>query len=437
MKVHKIASLLILFSFLLWGNDKHVIFVLDGSGSMRGVPLYQAKDAMIKTAKEIFKKGNQIMLMIPEDSKNVCDETLRLETKFFSTLKELKEILLDVETGGYNNIPIGFEHAQTKMAKNHYKGHIYMFGDCDGLELCNTGIKIIATKYTKRKQLTPFTYIQVSGCNGSEISSWNETFKRISEKSGVARTFNYEQITQNRKKKVKKIKSYFVNPKFINSNASLNNGKSYDNRPWRCIESDGLFWLVIRKEEQELNFYIQKSKILHKNHLLVNTYLDQLNQADSCGKKNWRLPDISELNRLTQLGSKRRKELFPYLKNWAYISATGGTYNGFKQGVDLNNLEQYEYREDRPYSAIFVSGEIDKTLFTLPLNYFVEGKSITTRESVLEGLNSTPLTPTVKEVPKKELEKSQESSVGLPILIDNSIQKESSSRGYLIDTGLR
>ena len=442
MKLQKIASIFMLFSMMLWGEGKHFIFVLDGSGSMSGVPLYQAKDAMLKTAKEIFKNSDKIMLMIPEDMKEVCDDTLRLETKFFSTLKELEEILLHVEEGGYNNIPIGFEHAQAKMAKNHYKGHIYMFGDCDGLELCNTGIKIIATKYSKRKELTPFTYMQVNGCNGAEIRSWNETLKTIGGKTGVAKTFNYEKISANRREAIQRVESYFVHPKFINKDASLNNGKSYKNRPWRCVESDGLFWLTITKEEQNINFYIQKNEKPHKNNLWVNEYLDKLNVAKSCGEKRWRLPDIFELSRLTQLGTKRRKELFPYLKNWAHISTSGGKYMGFKKGVDFNNAEIYDYREDRPYATIFVSGGIDKTLFTLPSNYLTQHES-TAREVVLEDLNTLShkapqkvLVTEVKPIPlePKELKKP---SIVEPKTIENSVKEESSSRGYLIDTGLK
>jgi hypothetical protein len=374
MRIKKIITVMILYSLNLLAEGKHVIFVLDASGSMYGLPLYQAKDAMIKTAKAIFAKGDKIQLIIPEDREEICNEKLRLKTEFFSDIKAFEPIISSITTGSYNAIPIGFEHAQNEMLKNSYTGHIYMFGDCDGLELCNTGIKAIATKYTQLKHLTPFTYMQLNGCNGAEISSWNSTFNTIG--NNKAQIFNYEAISNGQSKKIKPHIRYFLHPKFINEDGSNNSGGSYINRPWRCVQSDGLFWLTMTKKEQKLNFYIQKGSVSDKNNILVDSYIKKLNKKSSCGQESWRLPDNFELSRLTQIGTEQRKRLFPYIKNWAYITASGGAYDGFKKGIDLNNGQSYDYRENRPYSAIFVSGGIDTSLFTLPSNYVKNTQTI-------------------------------------------------------------
>lgn len=363
MKSLKIALLYICIPLVLVAQEKHIYFVVDGSGSMSGVPLQEAKNAMQKMGKQFFNNGHKIALVVGEDS---CGQGTRVSTKFFSLMTELNSALKLIKTNGSHNITLGFEHAQNEMKKNAYQGHIYIFGDCDGLEHCNS-ITSISEKYKKMNALTPFTYLEVDGCTNQEKKAWGSALKKVGAKKGLAKTFSYKTIT---KKKINPNKKYFTKFKYINTDGSSNLGTNFSDKPWRCIESDGLLWLAINKEEQELNFYIKKpnnvtmDKVNH--NILTADFIKNLNTHNTCAKNDWRLPDNFELSRLTQLGPDLRTEIFPYIKIWAHISSTGGKFNNFKKGVDLNNGKSYDYREDRPYASIFVSGDIDKALFVAP-----------------------------------------------------------------------
>lgn len=102
------------------------------------------------------------------------------------------------------------------------------------------------------------------------------------------------------------------------------------------------------------------------------------------------------ISRLTQLGPNIRAKMFPYIKIWSHISSTGGIHHGFRKGVDLTNGKTYDYREDRPYAAIFVSGNIDTTLFIPPdvlLNRYKVRKTSST---------PTPVAPPIVSPPKPD-----------------------------------
>lgn len=364
MKTIKLIILHLLIPIVLFAENKHIYFVVDGSGSMEGVPLQEAKNSMQNIAKKIFEDGEKIALVVGKDS---CGGGTRVATKFFSSMKELNKALALIDPTGGHNITLGFEYAQEKMKNNNYTGHIYMFGDCDGLEHCRS-IKEISNKYKKLNSFTPFTYLEVDGCTNQEKISWDTTLKDIGAKIGLASTFDYKKIIS---KKIDVHKKYFTESKFINKDATLNEGNNFSQKPWRCIESDNILWLTITEEEQKLDFFITKPKNINRykdnNHsVIVEEFINQLNSNNTCGKNDWRLPDNFELSRLTQLGPDFREKRFPYIKIWAHISSTGGKYNNFKKGVDLNNGKSYDYREDKPYASIFVSGDIDKTLFVAP-----------------------------------------------------------------------
>ena len=363
MKILKLVILYLCIPVILLGQDKHIYFVVDGSGSMGGVPLQEAKNAMQKMAKHFFINKNKIALVVGEDS---CGAGTKISTKFFSSITELDNALKNINTTGTHNITLGFEYAQNEMKLNRYKGHIYMFGDCDGLEYCDS-IKKISNKYKKLNALTPFTYLEVAGCTNQEKKAWNKTLKDIGAKTGLAKTFDYKTIIS---KKINIHKQYFTKFKYLNKDGSLNLGTNFTEDSWRCIKSDGLLWLAITEKEQKLDFFIKQPTGLNfdntSNNLTVDKFISRLNLDNTCGNADWRLPDNFELSRLTQLGPDFRTEIFPYIKIWAYLSSTGGKFNEFKKGVNLNNGKSYDYKENRPYAAIFVSGNIDKTLFVAP-----------------------------------------------------------------------
>jgi hypothetical protein len=52
----------------------------------------------------------------------------------------------------------------------------------------------------------------------------------------------------------------------------------------------------------------------------------------------------------------------------------------------LTNGKTFDYREDRPYAAIFVSGDIDKTLFVPP-------EALLNRYKVRKGIPIPPSNP--------------------------------------------
>jgi len=418
MKTIKLIILSLLAPIILLAEEGYIYFVVDGSASMSGVSLQESKDAMTKMAKYFFNAGQKISLVVPESS---CGGGQKIATKFFASIQELEKALKRIKPHGGDNIPLGFEYAQEEMKKNHYTGHIYIFGDCNGLESCN-GIKNISTKYKKLNSLTPFTYLGVDGCNKQEKLNWKTMLKEIGAKTGVASIFDYKEIIS---KKNNIYKEYFKKIKFLNTDATENQGSNFNKNPWRCIESDGLLWLAITKKEQELSFFITKPKNMARyknNHHLITTgeFIEELNSQNTCGKSDWRLPDNFELSRLTQLGVEIREEMFPYINIWAHISSTGGKYNNFKKGVDLNDGKSYDYKEDRLYSAIFVSGDIDKTLFIPPNELLDRYKiitpppppkkctasmvqtSCTMEECIAQGeCNPTVLLPVVKQPTKK------------------------------------
>jgi hypothetical protein len=365
---------------MLMAESGYNYFIVDGSGSMHGVGLLEAKNAMQKIGKYLFSNGEKVALVVGVDQ---CIGGTRIATKFYTTLEELNVAMEDIDPTSGHNITLGFEYAQEKMENEGKVGHIYMFGDCDGLNHCRS-IESIADKYKKKSALTPFTYIQVAGCTQTEKQSWKITLSKIGGSTHTAETFDYASIVNTRKMAINK--KYFLKPKYINENSTENEGKNYRTKPWKCIESDGLMWLVITKEEQILDFYINlKNK--NKNSISVREFIDTLDGNDACGKSDWRLPDDFELSRLTQLGPNIRAKMFPYIKIWPHISSTGGEHHGFRKGIDLANGKIYDYREDRPYAAIFVSGDIDKTLFVPP-------EELLNRYKVRKGIHAPAPNPT-------------------------------------------
>lgn len=341
-------------------EEGYIYFVVDGSGSMHGVPLQEAKNAMQKMAKSFFADGKQIALVVGRDK---CSGSTRIATDFFGSMDELKQALSRIRPTSGHNITLGFEYAQEQMYTKKYEGHIYMFGDCDGLTYCR-GIKQIAQKYKKMQALTPFTYLEVTGCTKAEKRSWDKTLKEIGGRQGTAATFDYESIVS---KKIDIHKKYFTKVVFINHDGSQNKANNFRTNPWRCISSDGLFWLVANREEQKLDFYLDTPKrITRQTGKDIGAFIEKLNKEKSCGEKSWRLPSHFELSRLTQLGASFRGNMFPYINIWPHISATGGAFDGFKKGVNLDDGTTGDYREDRPYAAIFVSGNIDTELFEVP-----------------------------------------------------------------------
>ena len=371
MKRYKLIFLFWFLPKLVFAEQSYIIFVVDGSGSMDGTSMLEAKNAMIKTAKSLLPNGSKISIVVPKDK---CNAGLRVNTKFYTDIDDIIQAVKKIKATGNDNIPEGFEHAQRIMVDNGYPGHIFMFGDCDGLEKCNTGIESIANKYKKQNMLTPFSYMQVSGCDGDEKKAWNKTLSRIGAKTGSASTFDYKSIIKKKMNSVKAIKQYFKNPKFINMNGSTNNGKNFRTTPWRCIESDGLFWLTIKKKEQKFDFLMTEPKNSNayqkeKDNVLTNEFIALLNKENTCGQTSWRLANGFELSRLTQIGTNKRIRLFPYIRIWPYISSEGGDYSGYRKGVDFTNGKTYNYREDRPYAAMFVSGDIEKNLFEVPKEF--------------------------------------------------------------------
>ena len=393
MKKIKIALLYIFVPFILMAESGYNYFVVDGSGSMHGVGLLEAKNAMQKIGKYLFQNGEKVALIVGVDQ---CSGGTRISTKFFSSMDELNDAIDEIDPTSGHNITLGFEHAQENMEDEGKVGHIYMFGDCDGLNHCRS-IEAIANKYKKKSALTPFTYIQVAGCTQTEKQSWKTTLSKIGGSTHTAETFDYASIINQRKMAINK--KYFLKPEYINKNSTVNTGKNYRTTPWKCIESDGLMWLVITKEEQGLDFYI-KLKNKSKKNIAIREFIDTLDSDDACGKSDWRLPDDFELSRLTQLGPNIRAKMFPYIKIWPHISSTGGIHHGFRKGVDLTNGKTYDYKEDRPYAAIFVSGNIDTTLFIPPealLNRYKVRKTSSTPPPI-----PTPVAPPVVSPPEPD-----------------------------------
>lgn len=342
-------------------------FVVDGSGSMSGAPMAKAKDAMFKLAKSLFHNNNNVEIALVVAS-NGCSETPRITTSFISDLNRLKAEIEAIPTEGGDSIASGFAYAQKIMEQYSSSGHIYMFGDGDGLSGCE-GIKNIAEDYKNRDRLTPFTYIGTDWSE-EEKNNWESSLKSMGGGSAVEfEAFDYNDIAEKRTIN----KQYFSKVSYVNADGQNNDGLNYPRNPWKCVNSDGLHWYSIDKDEQKINFYISGGKGIAKREsceseslCLVSSYIDKLNKANVCGKKDWRLPDFFELSRLTQLGKLRRESLFPYVRVWPHISSTKGRFAKYRKGVNLDNGGGYDYREDKPYAAIFVSGSIDKSLFKLP-----------------------------------------------------------------------
>jgi len=374
------AFLIVLFSMTLYAEE-HYIFLIDASGSMTGVPMLEAKDAMIKIAKHLFLNNGKISVMIGD---TVCQGEPLLKTPFIKNMKELKNILSNVQPSlGGNNISLGFKHAQAEMIQKNYKGHIYIFGDCDGLTSCE-GIENQAKALAQQGKLIPFTYLSLEGCTVQEKNDWKKAFVAINKKSkGSALSFDYQENRQEPPQN----QQYFSNVHYLNHDGSKNSGASYRNNPWRCIASDKLLWLAINHKEQNINFFMKEPKTnnfykKNSNNLLINDFIKSLNHQKVCGKENWRVSDIFELSRLTQLGSKRRVKLFPYLLIWPHISISTAYYTGYRKGIDLNNGKNiYEYREDRPYAVMFVAGDINRNLFNPSLKLLTRYKVINQKGS--------------------------------------------------------
>jgi hypothetical protein len=375
MKIMKIW-ILIVFSVVLSANE-HYIFVVDGSGSMEGKPILEAKDAIMKTAKPLLLNGGKISIIV---GKNDCKSKPLLKSKFVDNLNDLRDIVnnITLDSNG-DNITLGFKYAQNEMIQNGYDGHIYLFGDCDGINHCES-IEAQAKKLAKTNKLIPFTYLFVNGCDDEEKNNWNKMVASIDgAKAGAAASFDYGKIVQKKRKKIEINKQYFSKPSFVNKDASKNNGDNYRSKPWRCIDSDGLLWLVIDKKEQDIDFFLKepKTNAFYKktnNNILINDFIAFLNSKSTCGRNDWRLSDIFELSRLTQIGPNRRNKLFPYIKIWPHISVTSAKYTGYRKGIDLSNGEIYGYREDRPYATMFVAGDLDKNLFEPPIEFLIRYK---------------------------------------------------------------
>lgn len=388
-------KILYLFIFILLtihvsANEKNVIFVIDNSGSCwskGNTNKQQATDAMMKNARAIFVNGDTASMLV--GSMDECKGVEEVSTPFVDNLKDFKSSIVSIkENNGNDSIVSGFKAAQKKMIKNDYEGHIYLVGDCDGLSYCG-GIDTYAKNLLKEGKLTPFTYLFTAGCTEEERNDWDSLVSGLNEiKEGTAATFDYEKIVAQvkKKKEVGLKKQYFTKVQFLNKDSSINDGMNVRASLWRCVESDGLKWLVIDKKEQELDFFMQEPKTnafykKTKGNILISDFIGLLNTENTCGNNDWRLPDLFELSRLTQLGPTRRNRLFPYIKIWPHISISGGKFTGYRKGIDLNNGDQYEYREDRPYAAMFVAGNIDTTLFEPPIEflsrYRVTNKTIT------------------------------------------------------------
>lgn len=358
---------ILMITIPIFSQDLRYIFVVDGSGSMDGKGIMQANDAMLKLAKSLMTTGGKVSIIVGNDT---CGSQPRIESQFIDNLQDLRNILNRIKTDSGDNITLGFMKAQEIMSSHNYEGHIYLFGDCDGLTYCES-IESIANGYMKKGKLTPFTYLFVDGCTEEEKTDWNKMISKISgAHTGAAASFDYNKIIQ-KPLAVKMKKNYFSSPKFVNKDGTENSGVDYRTNPWRCVESDGLMWYVINKKEQDFDFFMKEPATnafyqKTKNNILVADYLGLLDQDNVCGKQDWRLPDLFELQRITQIGYHKREKLFPYLKIWPHISVTAGKHNGFRKGIDFNNGQVYEYREDRPYAAIFVSGQIDTSLFRPP-----------------------------------------------------------------------
>ena len=368
----------ILLTAQVSADVKHVIFVIDNSGSCwskGNINKQQATDAMMKNARGIFLNGDSASILV--GSMDKCKGVEEVSTPFVDNLKDFKSSIVSIKENTENDsIVSGFKAAQKKMIENNYEGHIYLVGDCDGLSSCG-GIDSYAKELLKKGKLTPFTYLFTTGCDETERENWDALVAGLNDiKKGTAATFNYEKIVAKVKKK-KEIglkKQYFTKIQFLNKDSSMNDGMNVSSSLWRCVESDGLKWLVIDKKEQELDFFMQEPKTnafykKTKGNILISDFIGLLNRENTCGSKDWRLPDLFELSRLTHLGPTRRKRLFPYMKIWPHISISGAKFTGYRKGIDLNTGTEYAYREDRPYAAMFVAGDIDTTLFDPPIEF--------------------------------------------------------------------
>lgn len=154
MKIYKLVIIVFVFSSLLSAKVYHNIFVVDGSGSMSGKPIMEAKDAILKTAKPLMINGGKIAIVIGH---NDCKSKPILKSNFVDNLKDLQQIIdtISLNSNG-DNITLGFKHAQNIMINRGLEGHIYLFGDCDGLTHCKS-IENIAKELVNQKKLTPFT----------------------------------------------------------------------------------------------------------------------------------------------------------------------------------------------------------------------------------------------------------------------------------------
>jgi len=347
-------------------NASHHFFLVDGSGSMSGAPIKKAKDAMQKLANKLFIIGDSVAVVV---SRGDCNNSISLNSDFVSEIKKLTPILDSINTGGGNTIPDGFKFVQKYMDDNSLSGHIFLFGDGDGVEECD-GIKYIANKLKKDNKLTPFTYIGLDWSE-EEQKHWKEVLLELN-----CEIFDYNQIASTSQDSSSK--QHFNKVKYLNRDGSINDGKNYLSNPWQCIESDGLVWYSHSQNEQLIDFFLEKPK--RKNftshcfenstkkyrNCLVEEFVTFLNSSQICGCKQWRLPDYNELKRITYLNKNKFDNYFPYVRIWPHISITRGKYKGYVRGINFDNDNTYDFKADRPYAAIFVSGPIDKLQFYIP-----------------------------------------------------------------------
>ena len=391
-------SILIFISLLfLLGESAHSenhFFVVDGSGSMEGAPIRKAKDAMKKLSGKLFASGDKIAVIV---SSGTCGNSITLHSPFMDNSSDFSQVLDNISINGGNSIPDGFRVAQEHMENHAFVGHIYLFGDGDGLNECG-GMEAIVRTQGQRNHLTPFTYIGLDWSK-EEQQQWTGMMDNIGEEKFSV--FDYNAIA---KQKRPNNKSFFNKIKHLNRDGSPNGGNNYYSEPWQCIQSDGLTWYSPSKDEQEINYYIELpkgKKVLSESDRvsLTETFINQLNKENVCGCNEWRLPDFNELSRITQLATRQREALFPYIRIWPHISITRGQYKGFVLGINFDNYGTYNYRTDRPYAAMFVSGPIDKNLFFVPKELEETRRIVTPKEQQLNSRSSTGTSKTVPSTP--------------------------------------
>jgi len=374
-----VVILTLIFSPTLFAVGNQYYFVLDGSGSMNGTPVAMAKIAMKKMANTFLNQGDQVSVVVS----GACSESVpALISPFF---KDINSFMAYVDNnklnGGVGGLPTAFSYTESEMAKNKYRGHIYLFGDGDELVACNTGINKIASKYRAKSTLTPFSYV---GLEPTEVEEkeWQNKLNKFGGKF-----FNFKNAYAKQKKKVKVNNQFFKKPSYVNAKGGANKGRSFSKKPWSCIESDNLLWLSPQITEQNYCF-VKKSPFkstmgeVCSKTLLVEDYIAELDKKQYCGVNEWRLASSDELEAFGQLGNKRRDLFFPKLRSLPAISSTGGKHAGFSKGIYLPDASQYDYKNNKPYNAVFVSGAFDLEKFKVPDEWIIDPVAPTSKPTV-------------------------------------------------------